>query len=89
MNFACGRRWADRIRTSNCENAFVPSVGKLRVLVGVVCERDGQMCDACVCECISCSGCNCEWSVARKPSDRFVHLSSCSGVKVVREEKKK
>jgi len=30
---------------------------------------------ACVCECISCNGCNCEWSVARKPSDRSVHPS--------------
>lgn len=28
---------------------------------------------ACVCECISCSGCNCEWSVARKTTARSVH----------------
>lgn len=36
----------------------------------------GAVCDemiACVCECISCSGCNCEWSVARKTTDRSVH----------------
>ena len=36
----------------------------------------GAVCDemiACVCECISCSGCNCEWSVARKTTARSVH----------------
>lgn len=36
----------------------------------------GAVCDemiACVCECISCSGCNCEWSVARKTTGRSVH----------------
>lgn len=39
ISVTCGRRWANRIRTSNCENAFVPSVGKLRVLALVQCAR--------------------------------------------------
>lgn len=38
--------------------------------------RRGSMC-ARVCECISCSGCNCEWSVARKPSDRTPCIPRC------------
>lgn len=41
-----------------------------------------------VCECISCSGCNCEWSVARKPSDRSVHLSLVFRAWKWREKKK-
>lgn len=55
-NVPCGRRWADRIRTSNCENAFAPSVGKLRVLVGVVCDEMVRcVMRVCACVCVNAS----------------------------------